>query len=325
MAIFEPANCTVGPDVPVASDGGVAGRGVILAAIITAGVSLVLSMSIIVHEMYDNPSRIRRKLLNSYSDQQLLISIGISCVGLAKVHEMVPYHFFIIWMLTNMSLAVHNATLLALARDFRRDWVLRWLRQILMLLSLSLNTTYGVFILQGVSSNMQESKLPVACVWIVGDAGKGSQTGLSYFGTISVIAANIIVFILASWYLHHKGFRRTRLSRAFQVVGTLIMMASAIGAATRVIIASDAWGNGPAYELQDDGEKRWGFGQLLSMLVLIFPLVSMTEIIRGEIGVKECDLSSNTGSDTEMGNYRGSLNSSSQGLVFFGVQNNSFK
>jgi len=325
MALFEPANCTVGPDVPVASDGGVAGRGVILAAVITAGVSLILSMSIIIHEMYGNPSRIRRKLLNSYSDQQLLISIGISCVGLAKVHQMVPYHFFIIWMLTNMALAVHNATLLALARDFRRDWVLRWLRQILMLLSLSLNTTYGVFILRGVSSNMQESKLPVACVWIVGDAGKGSQTGLSYFGTIVVIAANILVFLLASWYLHHKSFRSTRLSRIFQVVGTLLMMGSAIGAAIRVLMASDAWGNGPAYELSDEGEKQWNFGQLLSMLVLIFPLVSMIEIIRGEIGVKECDLSSNLGGDTEMGKYRSSANSSAQGLVFIGEQNNVLK
>ena len=65
------------------------------------------------------PSVLRRKLLNSYSDQQILTGIGIQGVGLAKASVMVPYHFFIIWMLSLLSMAVHNATLLALAREVR--------------------------------------------------------------------------------------------------------------------------------------------------------------------------------------------------------------
>ncbi|EXF78903.1 hypothetical protein CFIO01_06692 [Colletotrichum fioriniae PJ7] len=319
MSVFDSPNCTVPENAPVASDAGVAGRGVLLSFIITAGLALIISSSIIFQEMKGNPSNIRRKLLNSYSDQQILQGIGIACVGLARINVMVPYHFFIIWMLSNLSMAVHNATLLALVHDFRRDWVLRWLRQFLMFVNLTLNVVYGVFILQGVSKGMQESKLPVACVWVVGDEGKGNQRGLSYVGTVVVIIANALVFALASWYLH---LRTQKFINIIKIIGILLMAASAVGAAVRCIIASDAFGNGPSYELSDQGERGWGFGQLLSLLVLLFPIVSMVEIMRGDIKVAPCDFSDGKmGDSTEMGNYR----SSYQPNPFFGSQTNLFK
>ena len=37
--------------------------------------------------------------------------------------------------------------------------------------------------------------------------------------------------------------------------------------------------------LSDQGEKDWSFGQLLSMLMLILPVISVVEILRGEIAV----------------------------------------
>ncbi|KAF9876944.1 hypothetical protein CkaCkLH20_05790 [Colletotrichum karsti] len=320
MSVFDGPNCTsVANDAPVASDAGVAGIGVLLSFIITAGISLILSSSIILQELKGRPSTIRRKLLNSYSDQQILQGIGIASVGLARINTMVPYHFFIIWTLSNMSMAVHNATLLALVHDFRRDWVLRWLRQFLMFVNLVFNVVYGVFILQGVSKGMQDSKLPVACVFKIDHEGSGSMTGLSYVGTILVIAGNVVVFSLASWYLH---LRTLRFVNVIKLIGILLMAASAVGAAVRCIIASDAFGNGPVYELSDQGEKGWSFGQLLSLLVLLFPLVSMVEIIRGEIKVAPCDLSDGGKcNDTEMNAYRTSY----QPNPFFGSQTNLFK
>ncbi|KAL0934737.1 uncharacterized protein CTRU02_209328 [Colletotrichum truncatum] len=320
MSVFDGPNCTaVQANAPVPSDAGVAGIGVLLSFIITAGLSLIISSSIIIQEMKGKPSNILRKLLNSYSDQQILQGIGISSVGLARINSMVPYHFFIIWTLSNMSMAVHNATLLALVHDFRRDWVLRWLRQFLMFVNLVFNCVYGVFILQGVSIGMQDSKLPVACVWKVSNEGLRSMTGLSYVGTILVIAGNVLVFSFASWYLH---LRTQRFAKIIKLVGTFLMAVSAVGAAVRCIIASDAFGKGPVYDLSDEGEKGWSFGQLLSLLVLLFPLVSMVEIVRGEIKVAPCDLTDGGKSnDTEMDAYRTSY----QPNPFFGSQTNLFK
>lgn len=189
-------------------------------------------------------------------------------------------------MLGLLSMATHNATLLALARDYRRDWVIRWLRQALMFVNLSLSTVLGVYILQAVSTGLDNETLPMACVW-ADDAdpeaanGAPSDAALSYVGTVAVMVGNGVIFGLATWYLHS---RRQRFYRIIQTVGLMLMAAIAIGAAVRIIILSQAFGN-PSVELSDQGETQWSFGQLLSLLVLFFPLVSVIEIARGELTV----------------------------------------
>src|SRR5262245_9649302 len=122
-----------------------------------------MSASIIVSEMRGGKSAIRRKLLSGYSDQQILTGIGINSVALAQINTMVPYHFFLVWMLSLLSTAVHNAALLALVRDYARDRVLRWLRQALMFVQMALGCTSGVLVLRAVLGGLTFSTLPVAC------------------------------------------------------------------------------------------------------------------------------------------------------------------
>ncbi|KAH9898754.1 hypothetical protein F4778DRAFT_194539 [Xylariomycetidae sp. FL2044] len=300
-------NCTVSPDA-VPSDAGIAGIGVLLSFIITAIVALALSASLIFQEFRSdtntNPNKpsssssssstLRRKLLSSYSDQQILTGIGIQSVGLAKVDTLVPYHFFVVWMLSLLSIAVHNATLLALVRDYRRDWVLRWLRQFLMFVSLALSCVSGIFVLQAVRRGLTDDNYPVACVWVSKLGGNGesenkpaSDAALSYAGTIAVIAGNVVVFVLATWYLHMRTRQRRRLYRATQLAGLVLMTCTAVGAAIRVAVLADAF-RGPGTSprdvgLSDAGERQWSFGQLLSVGMLVLPLVSLVEILRGEI------------------------------------------
>ncbi|KAK3081827.1 hypothetical protein LTS18_001277, partial [Coniosporium uncinatum] len=149
--MLDNANCTTAPPA-AASDAGVASTGVFLSFIITAGIAFLLSAWIILAERRHaaSLSRISRKLLLSLSDQQTITGIGIQCVGLAKMETMVPYHFFIIWMLSSISTATHSAALLALFNDFKRDWVLRWLREGLMLINLLLSVVMGIFVLEDV-------------------------------------------------------------------------------------------------------------------------------------------------------------------------------
>ncbi|EJT70184.1 hypothetical protein GGTG_12357 [Gaeumannomyces tritici R3-111a-1] len=288
--VFETADCTtVRSSVP--SDAGIAGTGVLLSFIFTAALALAMSASLIFQEFracrrkdgYCKPHTIRRKLLNSYSDQQILTGIGLQSVGLAKASTLVPYHFFIIWMLSLLSMAVHNATLLALVHDFRRDWVLRWLRQFLMFVNLALSCVYGVYMLRATAQNLEQT-LPIACVW-----GQGGQTarvpeenpGLSYVGTSAVIAGNCAVFALATWYLHSRS---QRFYKTIQVVGVVVMFAIAIGAAVRVGLLSQAFGN-PSVPLADRGETDWSFGQLLALLMLLLPAISVLEIYRGDLKI----------------------------------------
>ncbi|KAK3491169.1 uncharacterized protein B0T23DRAFT_319915 [Neurospora hispaniola] len=287
--MFSPPNCTViPPSAP--SDAGIAGAGALISSSLTATIALLLSASLILQSTFSSnsrPSTIRRKLLASYSDQQILIGITLQSLGLARSSHIIPYHFFIIWMLSLLSMATHNATLLALVQDFKRDWVLRWMRQGLMFVNLALSCVYGVVVLEGKRKGW-EGTMPVGCIWAVDSVkgednnnGKVAAGGLDYVGTIVTVAGNVVVFGLATWYLQS---RRQKWYRIVQLVGMLLMMGIAVGAAVRVFLLSQAFGK-PDVQLSDQGEKQLGFGSLLGLLMMALPIISIIEIKRGEVMV----------------------------------------
>jgi hypothetical protein len=235
-----------------------------------------MSGIIVLHELRSKEAKVIRKLLLSLSDQQVITGIGIQSVGLAKMKTMVPYHFFIIWMLSLLSTATHIGTLLALVNDFKRDWVLRWLRQFFMFVNLVLSVISGIFILMATMKDLKQT-LPIACVWVVSSTGAPSNAGISIAGTIAVISGQCIFFGVGVWYLH---IRERRWITLIQTVGLLVMVAIGVTAAVRVILLSQAFGT-PSLPLADTGEKDWSFGQLLPLLLLLLPLVSAVEIMRG--------------------------------------------
>ncbi|PSN73009.1 hypothetical protein BS50DRAFT_176452 [Corynespora cassiicola Philippines] len=279
--VFGGRNCTVIPD-EVKTDAGVAGAGILLSYIITNCLSLLLATIIILLNLRKSTSApICRKLLLSFSDQQIITGIGIQSVGLAKMEFMVPYHFFIIWLLSLLSTATNLATLLALVNDFKRDWVLRWLRQFLMLINLVLGILSGIFILQTVTKNLHP-RLPIGCVWEVESRGASSNAALSIAGTIAVIVGNVVVFIASTWYLHNR--ESARWIKSVQVVGLVILVVSGVGATVRVVRESQAFGSPPSVlHLVGPSEKEWSFGQLLALLLLVLPIINVIEVVRGEI------------------------------------------
>jgi hypothetical protein len=276
-------NCTIIPE-KVATDPGVAGAGVLLSFIITNFLSLALSAAIILLGLRKSTSApICRKLLLSFSDQQIITGIGIQSVGLAKMKTMVPYHFFIIWMLSLLATATNLSTLLALVNDFKRDWVLRWVRQGLMFVNLLLGVVMGVFVLKSVLMDL-EPRLPIGCVWEAEGRKPAGNASLSVVGTIAVIAGNVVIFVLSTWYLHYR--RNPKWLKSVQVGGLGVMFAIGVGATVRVVLLSQAFGSPPtSIHLQGEGEKEWSFGQLVPLLLLMLPLVSTIEIVRGELRV----------------------------------------
>ncbi|KAF1737442.1 hypothetical protein CRV24_003061 [Beauveria bassiana] len=250
-------NCTNAPP-QAPSEPGVAGAGILLSFIITAGLALILSASVILAEIRGRPSAVRRKLLNGFSDSQIVQGIGVQSVALAKMGSLVPYHFFLVWMLSLLSMATHNATLLALVGDYRRDWVLRWLRQLLMFVNLALSSVSG------------------------------------------------------RWY------------KTVQVAGLLVMAAVAVGATVRVVLLSSAFGK-PSVTLADEDEKSWSFGQLLSMLLLVLPLISAVEIYRGDVQMAPPPAEDADRLLYDGGELQSRPGNRFQPNPFFGSKTNSFK
>ncbi|CAN8098176.1 unnamed protein product [Discula destructiva] len=280
------ANCTLPGPATTPSNAGVAGIGVILGFIVPAVVSIVFSFSLIIQESFIHSDRpalglIRRKLLFSISDQQILYGTGIQIVGLSQINQLVPYHFFIIWMVSLLSTAIHNSTLLVLIGSFHSDRVLRWLRQVLMFINLALGCVFGVCMLQVVQKGLEHSTLPTACAWSVTSSQTNSNNALSFIGTILTIAGNCLVFGAATWLLHD---RRQRGFKWIQLAGIVVMTAVAVAATVRVIQESQAFGVAKT-PLGDRGERQWSFATLVTLLMLALPLMTVLEIYRGEIHV----------------------------------------
>lgn len=281
-------NCTHPPS-EASTDAGVAGPGVLLSFIISAALSLLLSSTIILTESSRNTAaKVLRKLLLSFSDQQIITGIGIQSVALAKTQSMVPYHFFMVWMLSLLATATHIATILALVSDFKRDWVLRWLRQFFMFVNLALSMVSGTFILESVMRDLPPT-LPIACVWDVPSSSPhtaASNAAISVAGTIAVMGGNLLFFGVGVWYFHVRDPNQ-KLRRIAQVAGLLVLMGIGAGAAIRVMLLSQAFGK-PSVRLADGGEREWSFGQLLPLLMLLLPLVSGVEILRGMVALCLC-------------------------------------
>lgn len=246
--------------------------------------SIILAASLIIQESFINTHKpalglMRRKLLFAFSDQQILYGIGIQAVGLYQITILVPYHFFIIWMVSLLSTAVHNSTLLVLVSNFHSDRVLRWFRQTLMLVNLVLGCVFGVCMLRVVQKGLENSTAPTSCAWTLKDRTSSSgNVSVSFLGTIAVIAGNFIVFIASTWYLHD---RRQRGFKWVQLAGILLMTAIAVAATVRVVMVSDAFGN-PQTPLKDQGERQWSFATMVTLLMLALPLMTVLEIYRGE-------------------------------------------
>jgi len=222
--------------------------------------------------------------LLALSDQQIITGIGIQSIGLAKINSMVPFHFFIIWMLSLLSTTTHLATILALVADFHRDWMIRWLRQGLMLANFILSCAFGVIILESIVKKFPQT-LPMACVWndsTPKSSASASNPVLSIMGTIAVIAGQLIVFVFGTLYLHNH--KNPRWLKPIRVLGLLFLVAIAVGASVRVFLLSQAFGH-PSVSLDSEQEKQWSFGQLLPLLLLLLPLNSVIEMWRGEMEV----------------------------------------
>ena len=242
--IFGTPNCTtIPPSTP--SDAGIAGAGVLLSSTITAALALSLSGSLIFQRHFSSSassptaspssSTIRRKLLSGYSDQQIIVGIGIQSVGLAKAHTLVAYHFFIIWMLSLLAMATHNATLLTFVRDsVQRDRVLRWMRQGLMGINLVLSCVYGGVLLRVKEVGLARTA-PVGCVLFAGQTdavtvmGESSVGGMDYVGTVVTIVGNVVVFAAGSWYLQMGKMGAKGGCRVVQLVGLVVMFGVAVG------------------------------------------------------------------------------------------------
>jgi hypothetical protein len=133
------------------------------------------------------------------------------------------------------------------------------------------------------------STAPISCAWQDVNSTSSANIAdeklsidanvpLSIAATIGVIAGLTIFFALSSWFLH---VRTQRWRKTTQVVGISFLIAVAVAATIRIVLLSQAFGH-PSVKLSDEGEKQWSFGQLVPLLMILLPIISGVEILRGK-------------------------------------------
>jgi hypothetical protein len=188
-----------------------------------------------------------------------------------------------IWLSAALTTVVHHVTLLALGNELKRDWVLRWLRQSMMFVNLALSVVIGLFVLQATTKKLP-STLPVACVW--GEFATSNDVphdnvnpALSAAGTLIVMVMTLALFMAGLWSMHR---RKQGSFILFKLVALGITTALGIALIIRIMQMSQAFGDpSKSVPLADDGESQWSYGQLLGVLGLLNPLITVVQLLRG--------------------------------------------
>lgn len=144
-------NVTVFNDyTKIIADPDIAGKGVIIAFLFTAGLALITSfIYAVIADMPNNYLRINKErwcpvlesFLLSLSDQQLLTGLAVLIAGFGRWNRIQVYHWELVTDLAFVSSNTHIATLAVLRKYFREPkhkWIRAWRATAMVLLGIVL-------------------------------------------------------------------------------------------------------------------------------------------------------------------------------------------
>ncbi|KAF1987050.1 hypothetical protein K402DRAFT_376349 [Aulographum hederae CBS 113979] len=228
------ANCTYVPD-EAAADPDIAGIGVVLSFYITAGITFLLRISVLVAKYLSHEDckwiQVTRPVLVSLYDQQLVTGIAIQWLALFMLHKTIPYHLFTVWLLAGISTMTQFAVFFEDFKDLGKEWFLRSLRKSAMILNCATNLVLAGF---------------VACCFARRREGR-RNCNITDHPFFFAVPAILVLFLFANLTKRNAAFN-----------------------------------NIPDVALEENGssEREWSFGQLLPLLLLIFPFISFLEAWR---------------------------------------------
>jgi len=215
-------------------------------------------------------AKIARQLVAGYSEQQLIKGIAIQAVTIfGYMDTMVPYHFFLIWMITTVSTATHCIALLALQTELKMDWGIRWLKQFFMFVNLMFSCVMSIFLFMEIQKQVTPT-LPMACIfrdYPVITPRSISDIRISQAGTVSVIVGQCAIFIMSLLWLHSA---KNGWYNPLRALSYLFLTAISIGGTVRIIQLSQVFGT-PSVPLKDKTASVLNFGGVVMLCLLISP------------------------------------------------------
>ncbi|KAF1991373.1 hypothetical protein K402DRAFT_459392 [Aulographum hederae CBS 113979] len=238
------------------------------------------------------PTTLRAVLISLY-DQQLVTGMAIQIVCLAKLHFMIQYHLIAIWMLGGITTMAQFAALIVCFRDLSQNKYLSWLRQLAMFINCALNCVLGAFVASCFGKDL-DRRLPVSCSLFPDGPTHKSVKPVRETARYPYVVAALVIVILAQVLLLSFAVRalntaksdptpddtrRRRRHIVYRWVGVVVALLLFIALALILRFTTAAFGRITDVSLEDHGssEREWSFGQIIPMVLLVFPFITLIE------------------------------------------------
>jgi hypothetical protein len=220
-----------------------------------------------------------RKNLLAFSDQQLVTGIGLQVSGYIKWCSISLYHFRVIACLALLSTVTHFLTLALLREYFWRKFVLRNIRLVCMVVNFILMVHTIVMVL---GFNHEKLGWTSFAFCFYGEGEK--KASLNAGATIGAVFGALAIFCSLGAAFYTVAWRRMAISAAIMSIWVLIpiYIITVLVIAPLGLSSTEALGKPLVNTDPPDGEKAWGFGQTLPLLLLALPLMAALEIFYGK-------------------------------------------
>jgi hypothetical protein len=241
--------------------------------------------------------RVLDRLVLGFSDQQLITGFAMILIGLIKIRTVTSYHFFLILSLAMLSCSIHMTSVLSLRRYFQNHPEVAKARIAIMLLFAVLLSAALLFS-QAPFAVQMDVRCPVICVWRRGRMFIRIFISGLFVVLLGSCYATAIVYIfpnaelLATTWLYtkpleflerktgrrglHEDFMHLRprfikiyISHFLQFLWWLL----SFGATINIRLQSP--------RIVEGSEATFGFGQMLSILLILIPALGAFEVYWG--------------------------------------------
>lgn len=234
------------------------------------------------------------QLILGLSDQQLLTGIAILIVGFTKSCTLSSFHFWVVFDLAWFSSVTHLISLRTL-QDYLRDRRrFRDLRVFLMLANYAMLLVAAILTFR--NYNQRTHNCPIRCAFDHIRKRPNFPISGQYLAQMILLTIGFI-WALVPLYLKESTSKKRKSmleeGRSSDAEATrpstpkkIILMICAPPSFIVWVMLAIMWGLGAARLKTDRSwttgeEKRWGFGQVLPILLLVLPFFTVVEVWKG--------------------------------------------
>ncbi|KAH7321421.1 hypothetical protein B0I35DRAFT_429302 [Stachybotrys elegans] len=275
MPSKSPASCISTPEDVHQHNAAIIGPGVLVSSTCVGALATLISVCIIIGELFGWKAILRRRILYSYSDTSILQAITLQVIGLCTIGNTLLRDFLANWLISLIYLIGHNACVLALMREYQHDRVLRLLRQFLMVVGMIPWSVSGALLAYVAPMSSLNGETTMGRLLEARSRGVQAH-GPLVLTAIALVVTNWVVLAIETWLINsRKNSLGDKLFQNSRLLGVMLLAGCAVAAGLKLFTT--------AQTSHDTGAEhsQWAYGQIMTVVVLYYPTLSAVLLYRG--------------------------------------------